>query len=461
MTSVSVTETVVSVSETDTEVTVTVTESPTTVEVSSGSAANLNATDTSNFDGLLSASESTVQKALDALDDITVADLSLSTNLTSLTDAEVTQLLAINSVTVTNAQWGYLGAMSGQPLELGGGTMTGNLSFGDGLYVSVDEVRARDADGLKLYDDGGNGILVKDGGDVELAGSIEMENTSSSTTGIIFKNGDRFIHNFSHPSGNTAVPDGRNTFIGEKAGNFSMGSTATSTAHASDNVAIGYEALSSNTTGFRNFAIGYRALYSNTSGDGNVGLGYMALNQNTTGFRNCAVGYRALYLSSGGLRNNAFGYSCLYNNTGSNNTGYGYYTMFDLTSGTNNTAVGYNTGRGITTGDKNTIVGANVSGLASDLSNNIILADGDGNQRIRVDDSGNMGVGITDPDTKLDINGAFTFRELSSDPSDPDEGSAVMWMSDGTGTGDDGDVLMKITAGGVTKTATIADFSGL
>lgn len=49
--------------------------------------------------------------------------------------------------------------------------------------------------------------------------------------------------------------------------------------------------------------------------------------------------------------------------------------------------------------------------------------------------------------------------ELSADPSDPAEGKSVLWQSDGTGFGDDGDIIMKITAGGVTKTVTIVDFS--
>lgn len=49
--------------------------------------------------------------------------------------------------------------------------------------------------------------------------------------------------------------------------------------------------------------------------------------------------------------------------------------------------------------------------------------------------------------------------EKSADPSDPAEGQSVMWQSDGTGTGDDGDILIKITAGGLTKTATLVDFS--
>lgn len=54
-----------------------------------------------------------------------------------------------------------------------------------------------------------------------------------------------------------------------------------------------------------------------------------------------------------------------------------------------------------------------------------------------------------------------TFEELNADPPDPDEGEWVMWMSDGSGSGDDGDVLLKITAGGTTKTATLVDFSAV
>lgn len=51
------------------------------------------------------------------------------------------------------------------------------------------------------------------------------------------------------------------------------------------------------------------------------------------------------------------------------------------------------------------------------------------------------------------------FSAVSVDPVDPEDGSAVIWMSDGTDTGDNGDVLIKITAGGVTKIASIVDFN--
>lgn len=72
-----------------------------------------------------------------------------------------------------------------------------------------------------------------------------------------------------------------------------------------------------------------------------------------------------------------------------------------------------------------------------------------------------VGIGTNSPDYKLDINGEFGFRERSSDPTDPDEGAAVIWMSNGTGSGDDGDIMIKITAGATTKTATLVDFSAV
>ena len=44
--------------------------------------------------------------------------------------------------------------------------LTSDWDIGDGRKVLADEIRARDGAGLKLYDDGGNGIFVEDGGRV-------------------------------------------------------------------------------------------------------------------------------------------------------------------------------------------------------------------------------------------------------------------------------------------------------
>lgn len=47
------------------------------------------------------------------------------------------------------------------------------------------------------------------------------------------------------------------------------------------------------------------------------------------------------------------------------------------------------------------------------------------------------------------------FFPRENDPSDPIEGSTVLWMTTG------GDFKVKVTVGGVTKTATLVDFSAL
>lgn len=90
-----------------------------------------------------------------------------------------------------------------------------------------------------------------------------------------------------------------------------------------------------------------------------------------------------------------------------------------------------------------------------------LRVEGDTNANLLFVDAGldRVAIGHGSPDTILDINGAFTFRELSADPADPDEGSAVLWMSNGTDSGDDGDILIKVTAGGTTKLITVIDFS--
>ena len=73
--------------------------------------------------------------------------------------------------------------------------------------------------------------------------------------------------------------------------------------------------------------------------------------------------------------------------------------------------------------------------------------------------SGNVGIGLSLAAYLLHANGEIALNELSADPADPTEGSTVMWMSDGTGYGDDGDLVAKIKAAGTTKTFTVIDFT--
>jgi len=74
---------------------------------------------------------------------------------------------------------------------------------------------------------------------------------------------------------------------------------------------------------------------------------------------------------------------------------------------------------------------------------------------------GNVGIGTMAPDTKLHNTGGYTQGSLSADPADPSAGNTVQWVSDGTASGDAGDVMMKINVGATVKTVTLVDFSTL
>jgi len=174
------------------------------------------------------------------------------------------------------------------------------------------------------------------------------------------------------------------------------------------NVSIGSYSLANNTSGNQNSATGTYSLNQNTIGNLNSTLGTYSLNQNTTGSQNSAIGSGALQFNTTGYQNTAIGsYSLKQNISGLFNTAIGSYASANLTTGSYNTVVGYNSGTGLTEGSNNTIIGARVSGLAAGVSNSIILADGSGNQRIFVNDAGNVGIGTTNltANLKLQVNG--------------------------------------------------------
>ena len=75
--------------------------------------------------------------------------------------------------------------------------------------------------------------------------------------------------------------------------------------------------------------------------------------------------------------------------------------------------------------------------------------------------TGHLDIVTMSGDGTLLVFNLLHLQEQSADPADPPEGMSIIWQSDGTGAGDDGDILMKITAGGSTKTATLVDFSGV
>lgn len=75
------------------------------------------------------------------------------------------------------------GTVSGTVAEGNDSRFTNHLSSftqNSGQYIATDQIRAKDVNGLKLYDDGGNGIHVQDGGNVQ----ISAANTNHLVTNI-------------------------------------------------------------------------------------------------------------------------------------------------------------------------------------------------------------------------------------------------------------------------------------
>ena len=208
------------------------------------------------------------------------------------------------------------------------------------------------------------------------AGNVDLDNTTNANQfGVVSKNGTRFIHNFNYGNNGTVTTSGYNTFVGESAGNLTMGSTAVNAYEGSYNTAVGYQSLLSNTTGYQNVANGFQALYFNTTGYGNTANGYAVLNSNTsghsntasgmysllsntTGYQNVANGFRALSSNTTGYSNTANGYAVLrYNTTGHSNTAGGMYSLLSNTTGYYNTANGFQALYSNTTGYSNTANG--------------------------------------------------------------------------------------------------------
>ena len=152
----------------------------------------------------------------------------------------------------------------------------------------------------------------------------------------------------------------RNSAFGESA--------LKTTTNGSENVAIGFQSLLSNTSGDRNTAIGYNSLGANTNGIDNTAIGSGALFRNFAS-NNTAVGADALNNNEGGYKNTAIGQDALSNNkSGFENTALGVVTLWYNDHGDKNTAIGFNALHE-NKGDNNTAIGHNAGSVLNRLGN--------------------------------------------------------------------------------------------
>jgi hypothetical protein len=218
-----------------------------------------------------------------------------------------------------------------------------------------------------------------------------------------------------------------------------------------NNVAIGNNAMCSNTVGYKNIAVGFNALCSNTTAYENIAIGVDAQKCNTAGLGNVSIGTDALFSNTLGVNNVAIGHVSGVAVTGSGNAflgafsarcatgigrsvgvgefalqcggnsqynvGVGWSTLLQATGGCN-IAIGGAAGNGVTTGNYNTLIGANVQ--APNPAGSCQLAIGWENNNWLSGDSGKNiqpGAGIRDCAGSLGTSGQVLTTT----------GSAVQW----------------------------------
>jgi len=180
---------------------------------------------------------------------------------------------------------------------------------------------------------------------LEITENFRIPSTTANT-GIIFKDGNTFIHNFGTG----------NTFVGESAGNLTLSS-------AYYNTAFGYQCLSGITTGTYNIAIGNQSMKNSTTSAYNVAIGNATMDNNTSAsYDNVAIGRVSMRRGlSDNSYNIALGAGAMFgtdNYTNSrHNISLGFYTMQDINGADYNIIIGGFAGRYITTGSNNVIIG--------------------------------------------------------------------------------------------------------
>ena len=164
---------------------------------SAGSGQIITAAERAKLNGIASGATETNSTNVAAAGALMDSDFT-STGLMAKTGTNTYGVIPNNSINWDNAvTWGNHAtagyASDSTVLKKDGSVaLTANWDIGDGRILIADEVRARDAAGLKLFDDAGIGLFVKDGGNIGVgttdpANSLEIEKYSSSL-GIVRTN---------------------------------------------------------------------------------------------------------------------------------------------------------------------------------------------------------------------------------------------------------------------------------
>ena len=284
---------------------------------------------------------------------------------------------------------------------------------------------------------------------------LDFGQTSSSPWGTWIQSTDKTNLTIGYnlilnPNGGSLIIDGSNVITDKVQGSV-------------NNINFGPSTLQKITAlGLKNVAIGFQAMEENTDGDENTAVGYWALRKNTVGIDNTAFGRGALHSSITGNNSVAVGKSTGFYFTGTQGTFLGSLAGSDANNGSGNIMIGYNVqpstsvvSNELNIGDiiygnlssgyvgigtisptqkldvrdgairvgydsdtfdqlvefwRNGVKIGAIDNSGSDVrlkalnSNDVLIIDDDNNGLI-VKEGGNVGIGIINPSSKLDIYG--------------------------------------------------------
>jgi hypothetical protein len=182
-----------------------------------------------------------------------------------------------------------------------------------------------------------------------------------------------------------------------------------------DNLFVGLRAGQSNTSGASNAFGGTDAGLANTTGEQNAFWGAYSGEANTSGNRNSFFGTNAGFENTTGASNAFFGNDAgLRNSDGTSGVFVGVSSGNNNTSGSFNTFVGYLSGQSNTTASSNTFVGAFADGApgvtnATAIGANAVAAR---SNVVVLGNAADVGIGTSDPSSKLEVVGTTTTTEL-------------------------------------------------
>ena len=287
-------------------------------------------------------------------------------------------------------------------------TVTGTALTGNALATIGAAGTASTVAGIPLFSDTSNGSIYTH--DVSGTDNTAANNTAFGLNALdAITTGDNNIA-IGKDAGTSLNTGSSNVFIGYEAGKDGqtvlgctfVGEQAGRANTEDSNTGIGRDALYTNTTGrFNvavgdgalttmndtgsldeadfNVAVGYQALSNLTTGYKTVAIGYQAGNRGTTTRGSCYVGYQTYGSQTGNGGNNYFGNSSAQAMEGGYyNNGHGTAVHASITSGYSNIAIGHDAGYGITSGFNNIHIGYKTGAGGGDREYAILIGHGDG-----------------------------------------------------------------------------------